>query len=151
MLLLKVPVPLLVHADDVALPPIEAPEMPAVTPAHTAVSFPAFTVAGWLIVIVTESTARAHPPAGAIVLVNTYTPGTEAARSISPVVVLTNTNPDGVALNVPALAPGANTGAGLLSDWQKAVADEAKLNVATGAVVIVMVAVSILGQGPLVV
>ena len=78
-------------------------------------------------------------------------PGAELARSTSPVEGLTNTNPEGVAVNVPALAPEANTGVGLLPDWQNDVAAPEKENVATGAVVMVTIAVSVLGQGPLVV
>ena len=43
---LKVPLPLVVHTELVAAPPIEAPVIEYTVPAHTVASGPAFTVAG---------------------------------------------------------------------------------------------------------
>jgi hypothetical protein len=56
----------------------------------------------------------AHPPLAIIVLVIVYIPGVLVAKSISPVLTFTNIKPGGKAENVPALAPVAKVGKGLL-------------------------------------
>ncbi len=66
-------------------------------------------------VSVVVAVAAAQPPAEAIKLVMVYVPAALAARSISPVEVLTKTKPEGVALNTPELAPAENVGAGLVA------------------------------------
>ena len=57
----------------------------------------------------------AHGPE--VVYVTEYVPSVLAERSISPVVVLTKTNPAGDAVNVPA--GDATVGTGSVPDWQK--------------------------------
>jgi hypothetical protein len=61
--------------------------------------------------------ASVHPLPAAIVLVIVYVPAALAARSISPVLVLTKTNPAG-ALKTPALDPAGKVGKGLIPCWQ---------------------------------
>ena len=76
------------------------------------------TVGEAIIVRLPVALAAAHPPPAAMELVSVYAPGRLLDRSTSPVEVLTNTSPAGVALNIPALAPAAKDGNGLVPDWQ---------------------------------
>ena len=64
--------------------------------------------------MVTELLAEAaeHPPEAAMLLLMVYVPGVLEVRSISPVFVLTNTNP-GVDEKTPALEPPEKVGNGL--------------------------------------
>jgi hypothetical protein len=59
-----------------------------------------------------------QPPEGAMVLVTVYVPGVEAARSISPILLLAKTRP-APAVNVPALDPTLIVGIGLVPLEQK--------------------------------
>ena len=70
----NVPVPLVVHNDDVALPPI-IPDKVIVLPLQMIASVPAFVVAAGFIVNVNASLADGHGPAGSfVVIVNVTDP-----------------------------------------------------------------------------
>jgi hypothetical protein len=62
--------------------------------------------------------AAAHPPEAAIVLVTEYVPAALAVRSTCPVAVLTNTNPAGDEVNIPAEPPPVNIGDGFVPPAQ---------------------------------
>ena len=69
----------------------------------------------------TVPVVTAQPPEAAMVLVTTYVPGVEVEGVMAPVVVL-NVKPI-VELNVPAVAPAANTtGTAAVAEVQYAVA-----------------------------
>ncbi len=67
-------------------------------------------------VIVTKAVSLTplHCPLGGILFVTIYVPGAVLDKSISPVLILTNDIPIGLAENTPALAPVPNTGNGLV-------------------------------------
>ena len=67
LLLLKVPVPLVLHVADVALPPM-APAIVAVEPAQMVWSIPALTVGAGLIVKVMGEFAAGQIPGGSSVV-----------------------------------------------------------------------------------
>jgi hypothetical protein len=77
-------------------------------------------------VIVTDTVKLpAHGPG--VVYVTAYVPNVLPARFISPVVVLTNTNPAGADVNVPPETP-VITGVGLVpDDWQYVLAEYANV------------------------
>ena len=54
-----------------------------------------------------------HPPVGEMVLVTVYMPGVDAAKFISPMLLLAKTSP-APAVNVPALEPPLMVGIGLV-------------------------------------
>jgi hypothetical protein len=86
----------------------------SVSPTHNGLLLPAVGDDGvWLIVTEVEYVAAEHPPPAAISFVIVYVSAVLDDKLICPVDVLTNTNPAGVALNVPALAPGGKVGEGL--------------------------------------
>jgi hypothetical protein len=118
VLLLNVPEPLDVHVNVDALPPTEPPSVTDVPPQMIA-SIPALAVAGVLMVTDAVDDVAEQPPPAAMLFVTVYVPGVDAERLICPVVVLTNTNPAGVAENVPALDPAGNVGEGFVPLWQK--------------------------------
>lgn len=67
-----------------------------------------------MIVTKAVSLTPLHWPLGGILLVTIYVPGAVFNKSISPVLILTNAIPIGLAENTPALAPVPNTGNGLV-------------------------------------
>jgi hypothetical protein len=67
-----------------------------------------------LIVTVAVALSDAQPPLATILFLTVYVPGALAERSITPVLVLTNTKPGGVELNVPPNPPGTKVGEGLV-------------------------------------
>ena len=75
-----------------------------------------------IVTVAVAEAARQEPLAG-IVFTTVYVPGVLAVKSISPVLALTKTSPAGVDEKIPALAPEANTGSGLVPFGQN-VAEE---------------------------
>lgn len=101
----------------VTLAPVvgETPELHEYVEAPLAVKFtggsPAHMVAevtvtfGTALIVIVELNVVVGQPEVEMVFVTVYVPGVLPARFTSPVLVLTNTNPAGDALNVPAVPP----------------------------------------------
>jgi hypothetical protein len=99
-----------------------------------------------VMVTVLVAVAAAQPPEAATVLVTVKVPGMEAARLMVPVAG-SMLKPE-VDENVPAVAPGANTTAGLLVPLTQNVLVGPKLKAAVGAAVMVTVAVAVAAAQP---
>ncbi len=94
--------------------------------------------------VVLAVAARQLPLAG-IVFITVYVPTELADRLISPVMLFIKTNPAGLDVNAPALAPGANIGNGLFPFWQNVAPEYIKL--AEGVVLpIVIITEFVFGQ-----
>jgi hypothetical protein len=87
-------------------------------PFFTVCGGPATTVTIGSIVTDEVATFEGHPPLALIVFVMVYGPGLLAARSISPVLVFTNTSPAGDDVKLPADPPTGNVGNGFTPPWQ---------------------------------